>query len=243
MGLVFPLVGIGLAATLLYRRHGGRIWWDLLRSAPLSVTVAGVVGFALAYGGFRNGRLLAATGPAIAWSYNADGLVGATANVLRYGLQMIDLTPPLDNLLRYSVGFDWPAARLWVHDHLLAALFQSKGLASAFVPAVTGTMEQAWFGPLAGLLFPPALGWALLRGPRRLKSLALALLGYLLLVALIPAWMPGNVRYFTLFFVCAGFTTAFLLPPWRMTRRRRHFLQLSALALVVYAVGMVWRSL
>ena len=53
--------------------------------------------------------------------------------------------------------------------------------------------------------------------------------------------MPGNVRYFTIFFVCAGFTTAFLLPPWRMTRRRRRFLQLGAMALIVYAVGTIYR--
>ena len=97
----------------------------------------------------------------------------------------------------------------------------------------------AWFGPFAGLLVLPAVGWALRRGPRRLKSLALCLTAYGGLVALIPAWAPGNVRHFTLFFVCAGFTTAFLLPPWRMTRRRRRVLQVSATALMAYAVGVV----
>jgi hypothetical protein len=243
MGLVFPLVGLGLAVTILYRRHGGRIWWDLLRSAPLSAVTAGVVAFVYAYGGYGHGRFLMATFPAAAWSYNADGLMGATANFFRYGLQIIDLTPPVDFALLHIAGLNWFGARLWIHEHLVAAVFQSKGLASAFVPNVPGDMELAWFGPFAGLLFPAALGWALMRGPRRLKSLALALMVYFFLAVLIPAWMPGNVRYFTLFFVCAGFTAAFLLPPWRMTRRRLYFFQVSALALMVYAVGRVFHSL
>ena len=89
----------------------------------------------------------------------------------------------------------------------------------------------------------PALGWALARGSRRLKALALALGAYFLLVALIPAWMPSNVRYFTVFFVCGGCTLAFLLPPWRMTRGRRRFLQVTAIALLAYAVGTIFTSL
>ena len=241
MGLVFPLIGCGLAVLVLYRRHGGRLWWDLVRAAPWSATTAGAVTIVLAIGGFRGGTVTATAGHAIPWSYNADGLMGTLANLMRYGLQMIDLTPPVENALRQVVGFDWPAARLWIHDHLLAAVFQSKGAAAAFTPAVSGANELVWFGPLAGLLMPPALGWALMRGPRRLKSVALALVGYFSMVVLIPAWLPANVRYFTVFFVCSGFTAAFLLPPWRMTRRRRRFLQSSALALMAYGVGAVFR--
>jgi hypothetical protein len=243
MGLVFPFIGCGLAVVVLYRRHGGRLWWDLLRATPLTLVLAGGGALALCYTGFRSGWLWGTTGSGAAGAYNADGLMGAAANLLRYGLQMIDLTPPVDRALHEGLGFDWPGVRVWLHDHLLTPIFQSKGLAAAFVPARDGATELAWFGPLAGLLVPPALGWALMRGPRRLKTVAFALIGYFLLVVLIPAWLPSNVRYFTLFFVCAGFTTAFLLPPWRMTRRRRHGLQLCALALMVYGISAVWRGL
>ena len=36
-------------------------------------------------------------------------------------------------------------------------------------------------------------------------------------VCLIAAWHPANVRYFSIFFACTGFMTAYLLPPWRFT--------------------------
>ena len=54
--------------------------------------------------------------------------------------------------------------------------------------------------------------------------------------------MPGNVRYFSVFFVCGGCTVAFLLPPWRMTRRRRLLLQLAAIALLGHAIQSVLRG-
>jgi hypothetical protein len=75
-----------------------------------------------------------------------------------------------------------------------------------------------------------------------LKALALALGAYFLLVALIAAWTPGNVRYFTVFFVCGGCTVAFLLPPWRMTHRRRCLLQLAAIALLGAATQAVLKA-
>jgi hypothetical protein len=50
-----------------------------------------------------------------------------------------------------------------------------------------------------------------------LKALATALLGYFYLVALIPAWMPGNARYFSVFFACGGCCAAYFLPPWRLS--------------------------
>jgi hypothetical protein len=50
------------------------------------------------------------------------------------------------------------------------------------------------------------------------------------------------VRYFTVFFVCAGCTVAFLLPPWRMTHRRRCLLQLAAIALLGAATQAVLKA-
>ena len=92
------------------------------------------------------------------------------------------------------------------------------------------------------LLILPALGYALLRGPRRLKSIALALSVYVALVSLIAAWMPQNARFFTTFFVCTGFMTAFLLPPWRMTRRRRWTLQALRILILIYGVIQLYSS-
>ena len=244
--LLFPAIGLALALVLLSRRHGGRFWWDLLRQAPLSLAAVAPPLFIFSQGWVfvRNGlagQHWAGDGQSIVWAYNPDGLSGWAANLLRYGLQVVDLTPPLEQVLEKSLGFSWFASRVWIHDRLLAPVFNHDGLVSAAPFTVTPDGGAAWFGPLAGLLILPALVWALARGPRRLKTIALALLAYFFLVALIPAWMPDNVRYFTTFFVCAGFTTAFLLPPWRMTRHRRRFLQIAAVALMVYAVGTIYR--
>jgi hypothetical protein len=242
MGLAFPVVGLALAGAVLYRRHGGRIWWDLVRSSPWPAIAAVLPLFVFSQGWLAAGQPWGADGPAPIWVYNTDGLTGAAANLVRYGMQTMDLTPPVEQALDWVLGFNWNGSRVWIHNHLLAAFVDPNALAVPFNPSA-GDRATAWFGPLSGLLMLPSVGWALLRGPRRLKSLALALVAYLALVALIPAWQPGNVRYFTVFFVGGGFTTAFLLPPWRMTRRRRRFLQVSAAALLGYAISVIGRSM
>lgn len=246
MCLLFPAIGLALVLVVLSRRHGGRFWWDLLRQAPLSAAAVAPPLFIFSQGWLfvRNGlagQHWAGDGHSAVWAYNTDGLSGWAANLLRYGLQVVDLTPPLEQVLEKVVGLNWWASRVWLHDRVLTPVFNHDGLVPAAPFTVTPGGGPAWFGPLAGLLVLPALAWALSRGPRRLKTIALALLAYFFLLALIPAWMPGNVRYFTMFFVCAGFATAFLLPPWRMTRHRRRFLQLGAMALMAYAVGTIYR--
>ncbi len=243
MGPVFPILGLALAVALLHRRHGGRIWWDLVCASPLSVAAAGLPVIIFCQGWHWTEPPFPAGFIATTWSYNADGLQGASANLLRYGLQMLDLTPPVEAVLAKVFNVDWNGFRLGVHDYLLGIVFEPGETGPPFVLPATGNRTLTWFGPFAGLLVLPALGWALRRGPRRLKSLALALVAYGTLVALIPAWTQGNVRYFTTFFACGGFSIAFLLPPWRMTRRRRLFLQLGAVALMAYAVGVACRSL
>jgi hypothetical protein len=55
-------------------------------------------------------------------------------------------------------------------------------------------------------------------------------------MALIPAWMPGNARLFTLFFATGGFFVAFLLPPWRLSRRQKSLLQMLNSILFFHAL-------
>ncbi len=243
MGLIFAILGTGLAVVVLHRRHGGRTWWELARSAPFSVAAAGLAVWIFAQGWHWSDWPYPAGDPTDVWRYNSDGLAGAGANLFRYALQVLDLTPPVEALLAKVFNLDWSRLRMALHDFLMTVFSQPAETGPSFMLPAAGNRNLAWFGPFAGLLVLPAMGWALWRGPRRLKSLALCLTAYGALVALIPAWSPGNVRFFTVFFVCAGFTTAFLLPPWRMTRRRRRILQVSATALMVYAVGVVCRGL
>jgi hypothetical protein len=96
----------------------------------------------------------------------------------------------------------------------------------------------SWFGPFGVFLIVPAVAYAMWRGPRRIKAVALAMVVYGYMVALVPAWSPGNAHFFTAFFVCGGFCVAFFLPPWRLTTMGKHVLQLLSIGLLVYAAAM-----
>lgn len=77
---------------------------------------------------------------------------------------------------------------------------------------------------------------SLWRGPRRLKATALAMVAYWMLVSLVAAWQPQNVRLLTVFFVCSGFFMAFFLPPWRIRHKARLFLQAIGIIQIVYVL-------
>jgi hypothetical protein len=81
------------------------------------------------------------------------------------------------------------------------------------------------FSPVGFFLVLPALVYALLKGPRRLKSVAIAFFAYFYLASLILAWAPGNAKFFEIFYVCSGFSIAFLLPPWRFTKTKKRAFQ------------------
>lgn len=169
--------------------------------------------------------------------YNNDGLQGTAANTIRYLLQSIDLTPPVDNLLNWAMGFSVSGLLQRVYESLVAPVFDGRGAAAAF-QIVWGADERlSWFGPFGFVLILPAIVYSVRRAPRRLKAIAVALVGYFFLVALIPAWQPENVRYFDVFFLCGSVCTAFFLPPWRLSRRGRRVLMTIGAGLLVYAAA------
>jgi hypothetical protein len=169
--------------------------------------------------------------------YNNDGLQGTVANAIRYLLQSIDLTPPVDNLLKWAMGFSVSGLLQRVYETLVVPVFDGRGGAVAFQIA-WGTDEQfSWFGPFGFVLILPAVAYAVRRAPRRLKAVAVALVGYFFLVALIPAWQPENVRYFDVFFLCGSVCTAFFLPPWRLSKKGRRVLMTIGAGLLVYAAA------
>ena len=243
--LVLPSVLLALSVLVLYRRHGAITWQFLVRKNIAAVTGALLASFVfsqvLIFGSnVLHGKNWVGTPPGMALTFNADGLMGWAANLVRYGLQSVHFTLPVEHFFQWMFGFSWIGLLQGVYDHILTPMFNSKGLAATFVISWQPDAIHSWFGPLAVLLILPALGYALLRGPRRLKSVALALSVYVALVSLIVAWMPQNARYFMPFYVCAGFMTAFLLPPWRMTKRRRWTLQGGCILILAYAVIQLW---
>ncbi len=132
---------------------------------------------------------------------NADGLAGAGANLVRYGLDALD-----------APGRWWFAARGDLHERL----FGSGGAAGhgpgASMPfhahyALGNQFQEdaAWFGPLGGLLVLPCVLLALFRREDRLARLtAAALLIFLLAVCATITWFSYNNRFLTLFFAASA---------------------------------------
>ena len=240
MNLVFPLVLAPLACILLFRRHGATAWWKLLSTRPylmLMFLIPAVVFSQLWYpiiGLSANGNISAPPAPPSA-AFNSDGIQGALANMLRYTLQSIHFTRPVDSLLNWETGFSPTAALQKIYDNLLVPILGNRGAVTAFRIAWVPNEKLSWFGPFGFLMILPAVGYAIRRAPRRLKAVSVTLIAYVFLVSLIPAWHPDNVRYFDVFFVCGGICIAFFLPPWRLNRSRRRVLVVISASLMLYA--------
>ena len=240
MERAFGLVLVPLTAALLFRRHGTTIWWRLLARHRWSVAAAALPVLVLSqfwillydrshYGvwfGYDAGV------PAL---MNRDGILGTAANLFRYLLQSADFTQPVDRFLEWSLGLSLSGIAGWVHTRLLVPIFQGAGAAEPFTLIWLPDERTSWFGPFGFFLVVPSLLYCLVRAPRRLKTVALALIAYFFLICLIPAWTPENVSYFTILFCCSGMCMAFFLPPWRISRRGRGLLQASAALLLLYA--------
>ena len=243
--LVLPSVLLVLGALVLYRRHGGVTWQFLVRKNTGAVFAALVPAIVfsqvLIFGtNLLHGKNWVGGPPGTALVFNLDGLLGWVGNLVRYGLQIVHFTLPVEHFFQWVFGFSWIGMLQAVYDNFIHPLIDNKGLAAPFVISWRPDSIHSWFGPLGVLLIVPAVGFALLRGPRRLKSVALALSFYVALVALIAAWTPQNGHFFTTFFVCSGFMTAFLLPPWRMTKHRRWTLQALCILILLYAVSRLY---
>ena len=240
LSLTFPIVLMALAGVLLFRRHGSGVWWQPISDHPRAVWATLFPAFIFSqvwlfghhlihHGGWTDTPLPDHFTP------NTDALFGAGANLLRYGLEMLHLTLPVDNVSSWMFGFSPSRFLEGIHTVIVASLFGASGSAAEFRVLWFPDEIWAWFGPYGALLTLPALLYALIRGPRRLKAIAIALTVYVYILCLVPAWLPGNARLFTSFFACSGFCIAFFLPPWRLTSTAKRILQVVSILLLVYA--------
>lgn len=241
LGFLFPLVLTLLAGMLLFRRHGVMAWWKLISGFRwymwlIIIPPLFIFSQVWLFGCNRwiHGQWLELV-HAGQFTFNTDGISGALANLIRYLMAFMDVTPPVERCWRYLFGFGPSDSLMGLYEFLVKPYLGDQGAAAAFSLAQASDMRFMGFGPFGFLLVLPALFYALIRGPRRLKAIAVALVGYFYLIALIPAWRPVNVRFFTLFFVCGGYFNAFFLPPWRLTRTRQAVLQTVCLLLWGYA--------
>jgi hypothetical protein len=240
MGSAMAAVLCIAASVLLLRRHGAVYWWGMIRRSRW--TVCAVLPPVLLFspiGRLARERLLSEgwTPPTgAAFRFNPHGLPGALDNALRYLIQSVDLTLPVDGAIRWAAGFS-PAGLLEGAYRALAALIPANPaagcpLALSWLPWDT----TSWFGPLSVLLVLPAVIYAAWRGSRRLRVIAVGLIGYFYLVALAAAWSPANAGLFTAWFVCGGYLVAHLLPPWRISRRGNSVLQALCTLLIGYVL-------
>jgi hypothetical protein len=238
LGTAFAVVLGLLSIVVLYRRHGGRFWWWLARQRPLGslAALAAALVFSQAWR-----RVPGGAGTAAAHlPPNAEGILGAGANALRYMIQSMDLMPAGEQLGRWIFASSPRQGLEGLYRAIVEPLVGQSGAAAPFGLIWGFDPRTAGFGPLGFALVLPAVAYALVRGPRRLKAVATALLGFAYLACLIPAWTPENGVLFTRFFACAGFTVAFLLPPWRLRRRSKLGLQLFCLLLLCHAALGHW---
>jgi hypothetical protein len=113
-------------------------------------------------------------------------------------------------------------------------LFGTNGAAVPFEFSLMPSGQLSWFGPFGIFFVIPSMILAIFRGHRRLRAIAIALAGYVYVVALVITWRPGNVQFFTIVFTCGGFCVSFLMPPWRFTTAGKKCLQVFSILILIY---------
>lgn len=242
--LMFALpFGTVFIATMV-RRSGVREQWTAVRN-NLPCALAICLGCVLLSGSWlflhNHARWGGWAGPP-AWALqfqNQDGVPGAIANTIRYGLQSVHLLPPIDRLCEVGLATRPSELLQRLYEGLIRPSFGEAGILRGQSFAQRWSLDDTtcWFGPLAAMFIPAGLILALARGTVHLRLTVLALAAYPLGLSWQLAWMPWNVRFFSLFFACTAFLSAAVieLPPARHRRRFASALGGVACAILVYS--------
>ncbi|MCB2148711.1 MAG: hypothetical protein KQI81_19685 [Deltaproteobacteria bacterium] len=229
-------VMILLLMVVMIRRHGWLMLRELMAAKPLfnllallpALMLAQMPAFAL---NLTHDHPL--FGVPIA--FDNDGIRGAAANLIRYLFISCDPTEPVQRMLVWVVGLDLSRLVMAVYNGLVVPVFGHAGLDGSFTPIFSGSGRMG-FGPFALLLVLPAMVYALVRGPRRLKAVSVAWTGYLYLAALVVAWHPDSLAVLSPLYAANGFVVAFSLPPWRLRRRGMRLLQTAFALLLAWSL-------
>ena len=226
--MIYAPILFVLSWVVLSRRHGIIAWKSLLtQNAWAFIFVIPTVIFSQSWLFLTNHFYKDSWSGAFSTIFfNTDGIQGALANFIRYLLESFYFTAPLD--LFFEKVFNWSMAQPLqsLYDFFVRSFLGENGAAQAF-DLTWMTDEMFSFGPVAFFLVLPALFYAMLKGPRRLKSVAIAFISYFYLVSLIFAWTPGTAELFEVFYVSAGFSMAFFFPPWRFTKKIKKNVQIA----------------
>ena len=177
---------------------------------------------------------------------NQDGLWGAIANLLRYGVQSVHLMTPVDALSDWLSGLKISDLLERAYETLLHPVIGDLGAAYSnnivkFELSDTWTwgdgQNGAWFGPFGFLLVLPVLVYTLVRGSTYLRMASIVLIVYVAVLCWQLAWMPWNCRFFGPVF--AG--SAGCLGYWLEKRQKiwkPRILQIVALSILVYCCAI-----
>ncbi len=235
--MIFGPILLVLSCVVLFRRHGIITWKSILRKnyyaffAVVPAVIFSQCWLFLCNHFYKDSW----SGSFAGISFNNDGIQGALANFIRYILESFYFTGAID--IFFERVFKWNMAQTLVslYDFWVRPFLGESGAAQAF-HLIWRPNEMFSFGPVGFFLVIPALLYAMVKGPRRLKAVAIAFVSYFYLVSLIIAWAPGNVRFFEIFYVCAGFSIAFFFPPWRFTKRNQKIFQAGGCFLLFFTL-------
>jgi len=231
-GMIFAPILFILSWVILFRRHGIIEWKRILANAYAFLAVVPALIFSQSWlfmSNYYYKDSWSGLFPSI--SFNHDGIQGALANFIRYILESFHFTAPLDPF--FVRVFDWSMTQSLqsFYDFFVRSCLGESGAVQVFdLTWMQGEMFS--FGPVGFFLVLPALCYAMLKGPRRLKAVAIAFVSYFYLVSLILAWAPGTSAVFEIFYVGAGFSIAFFFPPWRFTKRNKRIVQIAGCVLL-----------
>ncbi len=228
MGWILPSLMTFLTLLLIGRRHGLVHMTHLVRHHRWRVVSAGGLSVMMLPLWIRSVNFWGQNPHSII-RYNTDGLSGAAANLMRYVLQMAQLSSSARSWIR-PISLWWHGLLEGIYQSIAPLLGGNSGAISSFNLS-TGT----GFGPLSLLLVLPAVGYSMVRGPRRLRAIAISIGWYWFLLVLIPVWQPDSIQLLTPLMAISGFMAAFFLPPWRFSRTGQFLLNLLCLLSLCYS--------
>lgn len=224
--MIFAPILFLLSCVVLFRRHGIAVWKSILGENRYSLFfIVPVLIFSQSWIFLSNHiNKMSFPGPFSTIPFNPDGIQGAMANFIRYIFESLNSAAPIE--LFFENIFKWSMAENLqsLYDFSVIPFLGESGAVKVF-HLILRPIGMFSFGPVGFFMVLPALLYALLKGSRRLKSVAIAFFVYFYLVSLIMAWAPGNAKFFEFFYVCSGFSIAFFLPPWRFTKTKRRIFQ------------------
>lgn len=252
--MIFGPILLALSCLILFRRHGALPWKSILVKNPYALAVIVPAALFSQSWLFLSNHFNKSAWPGIfsTISFNPDGIQGALANFIRYLFEGLNFAAPVELFFKDFFYRDFFYGDFFYGELFFDKIFKwsmAENLQSLYDVSVIPFLGKSgaiqvfhltWhpigmfsFGPVGFFLVIPALVYAMVKGPRRLKSIAISFFVYFYLISLILAWAPGNERFLEIFYVCSGFSISFFFPPWRFSKTKQKIFQTAGCLLLL----------